>query len=210
VFGVGIDPVAEGLVAGLARPGGNLTGVSLLNSDLTAKRFGLMTELAPKARLIAMLVHPKNANPWIGRVEDLARAKGVRLLILKAATVGEVDQAFATMAQEGVKALVLGDGTFLGSGAQVVELALRHRLPTMGLARRFVEAGGLASYGTNIGDAYRLVGTMAGQILKGMKPADLAVQQAVRFEMVLNMKTATALGLDIPPLVLARADEVIE
>lgn len=211
VFGVGIDPVAEGLVTSLARPGGNLTGVTLLNADLVAKRFGLMTELAPKARLIALLVNPTSPNPWIGSVEDPARAKGVRLLMLKAATDGEIDAAFAMMVQERAEALVLGEDVFLSArGAMIAELALRHRIPTMGFLRHFPDLGGLASYGTPIGDAYRLIGTMAGRILNGARPADLPVQQPVKFEFVINMKTAQALGLTIPPMLLAQADEVIE
>lgn len=210
VFGVGIDPVAEGLVASLARPGGNLTGVTLLSSDLMAKRLALLTELAPNARYVALLVNPNNPNPWIGSVEETARAKGVRLLLLKAATAGEIDAAFATMAQERVEALVVGEDTFLSSRPQITELALRHRLPSMGILRRFPEAGGLVSYGTNIADAYRLIGASAARILKGAKPADLPVQQPTKFEMVLNMKTARALGLTVPPMVLAQADEVIE
>ena len=210
VFGVGIDPVAEGLVGSLARPGGNLTGVTLQISDLMPKRFALMTELVPKARLIALLVSPKNPNPWIGSVEATAHAKGVRVMIVKAGAAGEVDAAFATMVQERAEALVIAEDSFLATWPQVAELALRHRIPTIGLIRRFAEIGGLVSYGTNLTAAYRQIGAMAGRILKGAKPADLAVQRPVRFEMVLNMKTAKALGLTIAPLVLAQADEVIE
>jgi putative ABC transport system substrate-binding protein len=210
VFGVGVDPVAEGLVASLARPGGNLTGVTLLNSELMAKRFAVMLELAPKARLIALLVNPTMANPWIASVEDLARARGVRLLIVKASTPGEIDATFATMAREGAEALVVGEDTFLSGRRQIAELALRHRLPSISLLRSYPEIGGLASYGTNLTEAYRQIGTMAGRILKGANPADIAVQQAAKFEMVLNLKTARALGVEIAPLMLARADEVIE
>ena len=210
VFGVGIDPVAEGLVASLARPGGNLTGVTLLSADLMAKRYGLMTELAPAARLIALLVNPNVPNPWIGSVEDLTRAKGVRLLVLKAATDGEIEAAFAVMMQERAEALVVGEDTFLALRPKIPELALRHRIPTMGLLRGFPAIGGLASYGTSIRDAYRLIGVTAAKILKGAKPADLAVQQPTKFELVLNLNTARALGLAIPLIVLAQADEVIE
>jgi putative ABC transport system substrate-binding protein len=210
VFGVGIDPVAEGLVASLARPGGNLTGVTLQNIDLVAKRFGLMTELAPKARLIALLVNPNVPTTWTGSVEDAARAKGIRLLIVKAATPGEIDAAFATMAQQRADALLIGGDAFLARRPQIAELALRHSIPTLSTLRECAVVGGLASYGSSIKDAYRVIGTMAGRILKGAKPAEIAVQQAVRFEMVLNMRTARALGLDIAPLLLAQADEVIE
>lgn len=210
VFGVGVDPVAEGLVASLARPGGNLTGVALLNSELMVKRFGLMLELVPKARLIALLVNPTVANPWIGGVEDLARARGVRLLTVTASHAGEVDAAFATMARERAEALVVGEDTFLATRQQISDLAVRHRLPSVGVLRRHAELGGLVSYGTNLEAAYRQIGAMAGRILKGANPADLAVQQPVRFEMVLNLKTARVLGLAIAPLLLAQADEVIE
>lgn len=210
VFGVGIDPVAEGLVASLARPGGNLTGVSLLNAETSAKRFGLVSELAPEARLIALLINPTIPNPWLGGIEDFARAKGVRLLVVKASTSSEVEAAFATMAREKAEALVLGEDTFLARRPEIANLALRHRLPSIGPVREYPDLGGLASYGTSIKDAYRLIGTMAGRILRGAKPADLAVQQPVKFEMVMNLKTAKALGLTIPPLVLAQADEVIE
>lgn len=210
VFGVGIDPVAEGLVASLARPGGNLTGVTLLNSELMAIRFGLMSELVPDARLIALLVNPNVPNPWLGGVEDAARAKGVGLMILKAATATEIDAAFATMAQGKAQALIIGEDTFLAQRQQIAELALRHSIPSIGLLRRYAEFGGLVSYGTNLTAAYREVGILAGRILKGAKPADLAVQRPTTFEMVLNLKTAKALGIAISPLMLAQADEVIE
>ncbi len=210
VFGVGVDPVAEGLVASLARPGGNLTGVTLLSSELTAKRFALLLELAPEARLIALLVNPTVANPWIGGVEDLARARGVRLLMAKASNPSEIDAAFATIAREHAEALVLGEDTFLATRQQIAELALRHRLPSISLLRSYAELGGLVSYGANLTAAYRQIGAMAGRILKGANPADLAVQQPIKFETVLNLKTARAIGLEIAPLVLAQADEVIE
>lgn len=210
VFGVGIDPVAEGLIASLARPGGTLTGVTMLIGDLMPKRLALLIDLAPEAQLIAVLVNPKVPNPWICSVEDLARAKGVRLLVLKASTPEEIDTAFAIMVQGRVEALIIGEDPFLALRPQIPEQALRHRIPTMGLLRGFAVAGGLATYGTNLKEAWRLVGTAAARVLKGAKPADLAVQQPTKFEMVLNLKTAKALGLTIPPLVLAQADEVIE
>lgn len=211
VFGVGVDPVAEGLVASLARPGGNMTGVTLLSADLMAKRLGLMIELVPKAQLIALLINPTNPNPWIGSVEELARLRGVRLLMAPASTEAELATAFAMMVQAGAEAVVVGEDSPLNTmRTTIAQLALRHRLPTMGLLRQFAEVGGLASYGTDIADAYRLVGAMAGRILRGAKPADLAVQQAVRFEIVLNLKTAKALGLEVAPGFIAQADEVIE
>jgi putative tryptophan/tyrosine transport system substrate-binding protein len=211
VFGVGTDPVAEGLVASLARPGGNLTGVTLLSADLMAKRLNLIAELAPGARRFAVLTNPNNPNPWIGAMQETARKKGVELQILTAATAVEIDAAFAAMTQMRAEALVLGDDTFFSlQYTQILALASHNRMPSIGFLRRFAETGGLISYGTSLKDAYRKIGLHAGQILKGAKPADLAVQQPTKFEMVLNMKTAKALGLTIPPLVLAQADEVIE
>jgi putative tryptophan/tyrosine transport system substrate-binding protein len=210
VFGVGIDPVADGLVASLARPDGNLTGVSLLNSDVTTKRLGLLLELTPKARRMALLLNPTVPNPWLGSAEELARAKGVQLLIVKASNPEEVDAAIATVVQERVDALIVGEDTFLVRRRQIAEQTLHHRLPSISPSRFYAERGGLASYGTNIKDAYRIIGTMAGRILNGAKPADLPVQQPVRFEMVLNMKTAKALDLEIPPQILVQASELIE
>ena len=210
VFGVGSDPVASGLVASLARPGGNLTGVTLLNSDLMAKRFDLMSELVPKATRFALLVNPNTPNPWIGGVQDAAAKMGVQLQILKAATPDEIDAAFATMVQLRTEALVIGEDVFLATRFHIAELALRHSLPTIGLLRQFSEIGGLVSYGTNLKDAYRQIGVYAGQILKGANPADLPVQRPTKFELVLNLKTAKALGLAVPPLLLAQADEMIE
>ena len=169
-----------------------------------------MLELAPEARLIALLVNPTVANPWIGGVEDLARARGVRLLMAKASNPSEIDAAFATIAREHAEALVLGEDTFLATRQQIAELALRHRLPSISLLRSYAELGGLVSYGANLTAAYRQIGAMAGRILKGANPADLAGQQPIKFETVLNLKTARAIGLEIAPLVLAQADEVIE
>ncbi len=210
VFGVGSDPVASGLVASLARPGGNLTGVTLLNSDLMAKRFDLISELAPKSTRFALLVNPNTPNPWISSVQDAATKKGGQLQILKAATPAEVDAAFAAMLQLRTEALLIGEDTFLATRPQIAELALRHSLPTVGLLRSFAEIGGLVSYGTNLKDAYRQIGVYAGQILKGAKPTDLPVQRPVKFELVINLKTAKALGLTIPLPLLAQAEEVIE
>lgn len=210
VFGVGIDPVAEGLVASLARPGGNLTGVTLLATDLMAKRFSLMSELAPQARHFALIVNPNVPNPWIESVAEDARATKVRLLVLKAATVGEIDAAFATMVQERVDALVIGADTFLDGVPRIAALALRHRIPAMGNQRRFAEQGGLVTYGVSVTDAYRQIGAYAGQILRGAKPADLPVRRPTKFELVLNLKTANALGLAIPTALLVQAEEVIE
>ena len=211
VFAIGTDPVAEGLVASLARPGGNLTGVTLLSADLMAKRFDLISELVPQVRHFALLVNPGNPNFWIGAAQEVARAKGRELQILKAKTEREIDEAFASIVQLRVGALVVGDDTFFSQRReQIAALAARHHIPAIGFLRNFPEAGGLISYGASLTSAYRQVGAYVGQILKGAKPAALAVQQPVKFDMVLNMKTAKALGLSISPLVLAQADEVIE
>jgi putative tryptophan/tyrosine transport system substrate-binding protein len=210
VFGVGVDPVAEGLVASLARPGGNMTGVALLGAELMAKRFSLLAELLPDARRFALLVNQNNENSWIGGIEDAAKARGGQLQILKAATLGEIDVAFLEMVRGRAEALLIGEDNYLNQQPQITELALRHLLPTIGLSRNFTEIGGMASYGTSFTDAYRLIGNLAGRILKGAKPADLPVQLPVKFELVLNLKTAKTLGLTFPPLLLAQADEVIE
>ncbi len=210
VFGVGIDPVADGLVASFARPGGNLTGVALLGSELMARRLDLMSELVPQARLFALLVNPSVPNPWISEVDAVARAKGARLLSLEAATVGEIDTAFAAMARERAEALLIGEDTFLAQRPEIAELALRWRIPTIGIVRGFATLGGLASYGASLTDAYRQIGLYAGMILKGARTNDLPVLRPTKFDFVLNLKTARALGVVIPPLLLAQADEVIE
>lgn len=210
VFGVGVDPVAEGLVASFAHPGGNLTGVALLGSELMARRLDLMSELVPRARLFALLVNPSVPNPWVSEVDAVARAKGGRLLSLDAATVGEIEAAFAAMAREGADALLVGEDTFLAQRPEIAEQALRARIPTIGIVRGFAGLGGLASYGASLTDAYRQVGLYAGMILKGAKTSDLPVLRPTKFEFVLNLKTAKALGVTIPPLLLAQADEVIE
>ena len=211
VFGVGADPVAEGLVASLARPGGNLTGVSLLSVDLAAKRLDLLSELAPGARHFALLVNPNNPNAWIGGLQDRASVKRWQVLILKAASEAEIDAAFAAIVRHQVQALVIGDDPFLSNKrAQIIQLALRHRIPAIAQYRSFPDDGGLVSYGSSLKEGYRQIGLVTAKILRGAKPADLAVQQPTKFEMVINRKTAKALGLTIPPLVLAQADEVID
>ncbi len=210
---LGDDPVAAGLVASLARPGGNLTGVSILYTELMPKRLELLSELVPQATVIALLVNPNNANAErITRdVQEAARAKGVQLPILKAATESEIDAAFASLVQLQAGALVVGaDPFFFIQREQLVALASRHAFPAIYYLRQFAAGGGLISYGTSLTSVYRQVGIYAGKILKGAKPADLPVEQPTRFELVINLKTAKGLGLTVPQSIFARADEVIE
>jgi putative ABC transport system substrate-binding protein len=202
-----------GLVASLARPGGNLTGASLINVELNPKRLELLSELVPQARLIALLVNPNfpSAERVIGEVQEAARAKGLQLSILEASTEGEIDAAFATLVQLQAGALViLADPLFFSRREQLLALASRHAVPAIYQWREFAAAGGLISYGPSLTAAVRQVGIYAGRILKGAKPADLPVQQPTTFELVINLKTAKALGLTIPQSILVRADEVIE
>jgi putative ABC transport system substrate-binding protein len=209
----GVDPVERGLVASLARPGGNLTGVSVMTTELLPKRLELLSELVPQARVIALLVNPNNPSTevMIRDVQEAARAKGLQLTILKAGTEGEIDAAFASLVQLHAGALLMGsDPFFVGRRGQLVELASRHAVPAMYEMRAFAASGGLISYGTSLTGTFRLAGNYAGKILKGAEPADLPVQQPTRFELVVNLKTAQALGLTVPPSILARADEVIE
>ena len=212
VFSVA-DPIESGLVASLARPGANLTGISLLTAELMPKRLELLSELVPHARVIVLLVNPSSATAerMIRDVQEAARAKGVQLSILKASTESEIDAAFATLAQQQAGALVVSpDPFFLSRREQLVALAARHALPAIYEWREFAATGGLISYGTSLTGMYRLAGGYVGRILKGAKPADLPVQQPTTFELVVNLKTAQALGLTVPPSILARADEVIE
>ena len=214
VFRSGADPVADGLVASLARPGGNLTGVSFVADELTAKRLELLSELVPRAGVIALLMNPNNANyaeRVIRDVQEAARTKGLQLHVLKANSESEIDSAFASLVQLHVDALVVGADPFLSSRReQLVTLASRRAIPSIYAWREFAASGGLISYGPSLTSAFRLVGHYAGKVLKGAKPADLPVQQPTKFELVINLKTAKALGLTIPPSLLGRADEVIQ
>jgi putative ABC transport system substrate-binding protein len=209
--GVG-DPVGFGLVASLARPGGNLTGFSSFTGALGPKRLEMLCELVPEATLIAVLRNPDNAgNSENYIMQEGARAKGVKLAALKASTEAEIDAAFATIQQlQAGGLLVAADAFFFRQRDQLVALAAQHTIPAIYSNPVFVAAGGLVSYGTDTDPLLREVGIYAGKILKGAKPADLPVQQPTRFELVVNLKTAKALGLTVPPSILARADEVIE
>ena len=212
VFRIGGDAVELGLVASLARPGGNLTGVSLLADELISKRLELLTELVPQAGVIALLVNPNNTNAEriIRDGPEAARAKGVRLTILKAGSASEIDTAFATFVPLHGALVVSADPFLTNRREQLVALASRHAVPAIYAWREFAASGGLISYGSSLTAAFRLVGIYAGKILKGAKPADLPVQQPTTFELIVNLKTAKALGLTVPPSILARADEVIE
>jgi ABC-type uncharacterized transport system substrate-binding protein len=203
------DPVATGLVASLARPGGNLTGVSLMQAELMPKELELLLELIPHARVIALLVNSENASTQnvVGNMLEAARAKPVDLRVLEARTESEIDAAFATLVQMRAEGLVLSPVAFR---PEIAALALRHALPAIAQHRDFPDVGGLISYGPSLPDVYHLKGIYAGKILKGEKPADLPVQQPTKFELVINLKTARALGLTVPQSLLARADEVIE
>jgi putative ABC transport system substrate-binding protein len=209
----GSDPVERGLIISLARPGGNITGVSFMAVELHPKRLELICEVVPQARTVALLVNPNNANAErvIAALQDAARAKEVQLHILRAGTASEIGAGFASLAQLRVGALlVAGDAFFDSQREHLVALAARYSVPAIYYWRSYVEAGGLISYGPSLVTAFRQVGIYAGRILKGEKPADLPVQQPTTFELVVNLKTAKALGLTVPPSILARADEVIE
>jgi putative ABC transport system substrate-binding protein len=216
VFFIGGDPIANGLVASLSRPGGNLTGITIFGDELNPKRLELMFTVVPETKQIALLVNPNNplgaAGPErAGNMQDAARAKGVELRILNAASEAEIDAAFATLAERHVRALIIDtDLFFFGQRAQIVGLAARHSIPTIYYRREFVVAGGLFGYGPSFATAYQQAGAYAGKILAGTRPSDLPVLQPAKFEFVINAKAAKALGLTLPPSVLAVADDVIE
>jgi ABC-type uncharacterized transport system substrate-binding protein len=207
------DPVQFGLVASLSRPGGNATGVALLASDLLAKRLDLARKLAPASRPIAMLINPKatEAEPQVKEAEETARRSGHPIVTLKASDPDEIHLAFEHLKAQGAGTLVVSTDAFLfGQRDRITALAIRHGVPAIYDRREFAIAGGLVSYGTHYADAYRRMGSYTGKILKGAKPADLPVEQTARFELVINLKTAKIIGIDLAPTVLALADEVIE
>jgi len=213
VFRIGVDPVELGLVASLNRPGGTLTGVVSLNVELEPKRLELLREVVPKANLIALLVNPTspNAETQSRSMQVAASTLGLQLHILQASTERDFDQAFATLVQLQAGAFVISADPFLSSrDEQLAALTVRHAVPAITNTRKFAAAGGLMSYGGSSTDPYRLAGVYTGRILKGERPADLPVQQATKFELVINLKTAKALGLTFPLTLLGRADEVIE
>ena len=212
VFGAAEDPVKLGLVASLARPGGNATGANFFAFEVISKELELLHELVPKAARIALLVNPSlGADLTLQAVQQAARTIGLEIVVLNAATSGEIDAAFAALVRERADALFIeADGFFASRRVQIATLAARYRIPATYASREMVEAGILMSYGTNIADMFRQVGIYTGSVLKGAKPADLPVIQATRFEFILNLQTAKSLGLEVPPTLLARADEVIE
>jgi putative ABC transport system substrate-binding protein len=214
VFGVAEDPVKLGLVASLARPGGNLTGVNFLNSEVTAKRLGLLRELVPGIARVAVLVNPTNpinSGPQLGDAEAAAHALGLRIQVIKASTSSEINAVFANLGRERPDALfVVGDSLFINRRVQLVNLASRRAVPATYADRILTEAGGLMSYGSDLKDMWRQVGIYTGRILNGTKPADLPVVQSTKLELVINAETARMLGLAVPPSLLAIADEVIE
>ena len=214
VFAIGEDPVAQGLVASLARPDGNLTGINFFNFELVAKRLELLREIVPRANNVAVLVNQANTGNTeitVKGVNAAARTIGLQIRLLYASSSHEIDAAFATFAQARPDALFVGgDTVFASRRVQLTHLATRHAIPAIYAQREYAEAGGLISYGANVADAYRQVGVYTGRILKGAKPADLPVAQPTKFELVINAQTARTLGLVVPPSLLARADEVIE
>jgi putative ABC transport system substrate-binding protein len=214
VFGVGEDPVRLGLVASLARPGGNATGINFFVNEVMAKRLRLLHDLVPKAVRIAVLLNP--ANAWVAEttlraVQEAAPTIGLQIQILNASTIGEIDAAFATLARERPDALfVAGDAFFANRAVQFATLTARDRIPATYSLRDYVAVGGLMSYGTDLADSFHQVGVYTGSILKGAKPADLPVLQSTKFEFVINLQTARALGIEVPSGVLSIADQVIE
>jgi ABC-type uncharacterized transport system substrate-binding protein len=213
VFGAPDDPVRLGLVKSLARPSGNATGTNFFSLELNAKRVGLLHEMVPKAARIAVLVNPANvasAEPTWNQMKEAAGTLGLEIFQVKASTPGEIDAAFTVLSERADALLVAADGFLASRPVQFATLAARERIPASSISREMVEAGLLMSYGTSVADMFRQVGIYAGSILKGAKPSELPVMQATKFEFIINLQTARLLELDIPPMLLARADEVIE
>jgi putative tryptophan/tyrosine transport system substrate-binding protein len=214
VFNTSLDPVANGLVASFNRPGGNVTGITSLNTEVASKRLELLHELVPKANPIALLVNP--ANPQLARVSSTdmqaaARTLALQILVLNASSNHEIDDAFSALVQQGIAALVItADPLFNSRSEQLAALVLRHALPAISAYREFTVAGGLFSYGTSLEDIYSQLGIYTAKILKGEKPAELPVSQSIKVQLIINLRTAKLLGLSFPPSLLARADEVIE
>ena len=214
LFQIGSDPVAAGLVASLARPGGNVTGVTSMNTELGPKRLELLRELIPAANIIALLVNP--SNPLVAEsisrdLQSASRTLGLQLHILNASSERDFDTVFATLVQLQAAAMVIApDATFISRSEQLAVLTLRHAVPAIAQFREFAAAGGLMSYGGNFTEGARQVGVYVGRILKGEKAADLPVQRYTKIELIINLKTAKALGITVPPSLLARAEEVIE
>jgi ABC-type uncharacterized transport system substrate-binding protein len=214
VFQAAEDPVRLGVVASLARPGGNATGINVFNAEVTGKRLGFLRDLVPTAKRVGVLVDPNNAaitESVLRDAESAARTMGLQILVVDATTSREIDAAFATFVREQVDALFVGPSGFFSSRrVQIASQAMRHGIPAAYSQREIPEVGGLLSYGTNLTDAWRQVGVYAGRVLKGAKPADLPVLQSTKFELVINAQTARLLGLTVPPGLLVAADEVIE
>jgi putative ABC transport system substrate-binding protein len=213
VFVTGGDPVKDGLVTSFSRPGGNITGVSIISSALVSKQFELLHELVPQAAVVGILLNPTNPNVSfeLSDLQSAAQTMGVQLAVLRASTERGIDAAFATLTQLRAGALLIEPDTFfLDRREQLVALAARHVIPTIYPRREQATIGGLMSYGTNLADAYRQAAVYVGGILKGTKPADLPVMQPTKFQLIINLKTAKALGLEVPPMLLATADEVID
>jgi putative ABC transport system substrate-binding protein len=214
VFAVGVDPIKFGLVESLNRPGGNLTGLTQLNIEMEAKRVQLLHELAPSETTIALLINPSSpaySEAATEAAQSAAHALGVRLLVLNASTPSGIETAFVTLGEERVRLLLVsGDSFLVAQREQLVGLAAQYAVPTLYHRREFTDIGGLMSYGPSLREAYYVVGDFSGRILKGKKPADIPVHQSTNFQLVINLRTAKAIGLDLPPTLLAQADEVIE